>query len=137
MSQTPAQILEYAGTVATVGASSDPEKKANSVPARLLRRGFKIIPVNPGTGEILGITAYPDLASIPVKVDVVQVFRPSEEAPEIAREAVAIGARALWLQEGLSSEVARQIAESAGLDYVEDRCMAAESDRLGITKRSS
>jgi uncharacterized protein len=137
MSRAPAEILDYASTVATVGASSDPEKKANSVPARLLRRGFKIIPVNPGTGEILGITAYPDLASIPVKVDVVQVFRPSDEAPEIAREAVAIGARALWLQEGLSSEVARQVAEAAGLDYVEDRCMAAESDRLGINKRRS
>jgi uncharacterized protein len=137
MSQTLAEILEYASTVATVGASSDPEKSANSVPARLLRRGFKIIPVNPGNGEILGITAYPDLASIPEKVDVVQVFRPPDEAPEIARQAVAIGARALWLQEGLSSEAARQIAEAAGLDYVEDHCMAVESARLGINKRPS
>jgi predicted CoA-binding protein len=134
MGHTPAEILGYANTVAVVGASSDPEKKASSVPTRLMRRGFKVIPVNPTKAEVLGLTAYPDLASIPEKVDVVQVFRPPEEAPDIARQAVAIGARALWLQEELKSDGARQIAEAGGLDYVEDRCMAAESDLIGITK---
>lgn len=134
MGHTPAEILEYTTTVATVGASDDPEKAGNTIPKRLIGRGFHVIPVNPTRTEVLGLPAYRDLASVPEKVDTVQVFRPSEEAPDIARQAVAIGARALWLQEGLTSPEAHEIAEAAGLDYVEDHCMAVEAALRGITK---
>jgi predicted CoA-binding protein len=134
MAHSPAEILEYTDTIATVGASDDPEKGGHRIPIRLIRRGFRVIPINPTHKLVLGVTAYPDLASVPETIDTVQVFRPSEEAPEIARQAVAVGAKALWLQEGITSDQARQIAEAAGLDYVEDQCMAVTSERLGITK---
>jgi predicted CoA-binding protein len=130
----PKTVLERAGTVAVVGMSTDPDKKAQTIPARLLRHGFRLIPVHPKADEILGLRAYRSLADIGEPVDVVQVFRPAEEAPEIARQAVAAGARALWLQTGLRSQAARAIAESAGLDYVEDHCMADERARYGIEK---
>ena len=134
MGHTPAEILEYTETTATVGASDDPDKPGNSIPKRLISRGFHLVPLNPTRKEVLGLPAYPDLASVPERIDTVQVFRPAEEAPEIARQAVAVGARALWLQEGLRSVEARQIAEAAGLDYVEDHCMAVEAALRGITK---
>ena len=134
MAHTPAEILEYTGTIATVGASDDPDKAGHRIPIRLIRRGFHVIPINPTRKEVLGVTAYPDLASVPETIDTVQVFRPSEEAPEIARQAVVVGARALWLQEGITSDEAREIAEAGGLDYVEDQCMAVTTERLGITK---
>lgn len=91
-----------------------------------------MIPVNLNATELYGQKAYPSLLDIGEPVDVVQVFRPSEEVPEIARHAVRIGAKALWLQFGITSPEARRIAEDAGLLYVEDRCMAVESDLLGI-----
>jgi predicted CoA-binding protein len=134
MGQTPAEILEYTNTIATVGASNDPEKSGHTIPKQLMKRGFHVIPINPTHKEVLGVTAYPDLASVPEKIDTVQVFRPSEEAPEIARQAVAVGAKALWLQEGIRSDEARHVAEAAGLDYVEDQCMAVTAALLGITK---
>jgi predicted CoA-binding protein len=134
MAHSPAEILEYTDIIATVGASDDPEKAGHRIPIRLIKRGFHVIPINPTHKLVMGVTAYPDLASVPETIDTVQVFRPSEEAPEIARQAVAVGAKALWLQEGITSDQARQIAEAAGLDYVEDQCMAVTSERLGITK---
>ncbi len=134
MGHTPAEILEYTNTIATVGASDDPEKAGNSIPRKLIKRGFHVIPINPTHKEVLGVTAYRDLASVPEKIDTVQVFRPGEEAAEIARQAVAVGAKALWLQEGIKSDEARQIAEAAGLDYVEDQCMAVTAALAGITK---
>ena len=134
MGHTPAEILEYTSTIATVGASNDPEKSGHTIPKQLMKRGFHVIPINPTHTEVLGVTAYPDLASVPEKIDTVQAFRPSEEVPEIARAAVAVGAKALWLQEGIRSDEARQIAEAAGLDCVEDQCMAVTAARLGISK---
>jgi len=134
MGHTPAEILEYTNTIATVGASNDPDKAGHTIPKQLIKRGFHVIPINPTRQEVLGVTAYPDLDSVPEKIDTVQVFRPSEDAPEIARQAVAVGAKALWLQEGITSDEARQVAEAAGLDYVEDQCMAVTSALLGITK---
>ena len=128
-------ILENATTIATVGASKDPRKAAGGVPRDLQESGFRVIPVNPNATELFGEEAYPSLLEIIEPVDVVQVFRPSEEAPEIARQAVKIGAKVLWLQLGITSPEARRIAEDAGLVYVEDRCMSVESRRLGITKR--
>jgi predicted CoA-binding protein len=134
MSHSPREILEYAETVATVGASTDPDKEANSVPRKLQKAGFRVIPVNPHHSEVLGEHSYATLLDIPGRVDVVQVFRPETEAPEIGREAVRIGAKALWLQIGIRSAEARRIAEEAGLDYVEDRCMAVETAVNRINK---
>jgi predicted CoA-binding protein len=130
----PKTVLEQATTVAVVGMSTDFDKPAGHVPAQLRDHGFRIIPVHPEADEILGERAYPSLADVPGPVDVVEVFRPAEEAPDIARQAVAIGAKALWLQVGITSPAARGIAEDAGLDYVEDHCMGVERRRFGIEK---
>ena len=130
----PRTVLERARTVAVVGMSTEPETPAGYVPLQLRAAGFRVIPVNPNADEIAGERAYDRLADIPEPVDVVEVFRPAEEAPGIARDAAAIGAKALWLQLGLCSDEARRIAESAGLDYVEDRCMAVEQRRHRISK---
>ena len=109
-----------------VGASRDEEKTAHRVPAQMQRHGWRIIPVNPYADEIFGETAYPTLADIPEPVDLVNVFRPSADAAEVVRQAVAIGAPAVWLQQGIASAEARRIATEAGIDYVEDHCIAVE-----------
>lgn len=128
------KILEYARSIAVVGMSTNPNKAAFSVPAAMQSAGYRLIPVNPSASEILGERAYAALADIPEPVDAVQVFRPSHEAPQIAREAVAIGAKALWLQRGLLSDEARGIAEAGGLDYIEDTCMGVERAHHQITQ---
>ena len=118
------EVLASAKTIAVVGASRDPRKAGGSVPEGLQRRGFRIIPINPFADELFGERVYRTLADVPEKVDLVDVFRPSGDAPDIARQAVAIGAKALWLQEDIRSEEARRIAEAGGLDFVEDECTA-------------
>ena len=134
VSKTPQEILQRATTIAVVGASRDPRKAGGSVPFGLQARGFRIIPVNPFADELFGERVYRSVLEIPEKVDLVDVFRPAADTPEIARQAVQIGARALWLQLDIRSDEARRIAEAAGLDYVEDQCMAVMSERLDITK---
>ncbi|GAA4245020.1 CoA-binding protein [Dactylosporangium darangshiense] len=124
--RTPRQILADAHTIAVVGASRDPQKPAHWVPQMLQDQGWRVIPVNPHAEQIFGERAYGRLSDIPWHVDVVEVFRPSGEAPEIAEAAVAAGAGAVWLQQGVTSPRARSIAEDAGLDYVEDTCMGME-----------
>jgi predicted CoA-binding protein len=126
------EILEYARTIAVVGASRDPGKPSGHIPYLLQHRGFRIIPVNPNAPEVLGLPPFASLLDVKDEVDVVDVFRPAAEAPGIARQAVAIGAKALWLQQGIRSDEARSIAEAAGLDYVEDLCMGKQSIRLGL-----
>jgi predicted CoA-binding protein len=118
--------LQGAKTIAVVGASRDPFKAGGSVPEGLQDRGFRIIPVNPYATELFGERVYKSLLEIPkeIQIDIVDVFRPSDDAAEIAGQAVAIGAKALWLQLGISSDEARRIAESAGLDFVENECTA-------------
>ncbi|WP_206448452.1 CoA-binding protein [Agrococcus sp. KRD186] len=128
-------LLERSPTIAVVGASTHPAKAAHRIPAILIEAGFTVIPVHPTATEILGQRAYPTLAEIPVPVDLVDVFRPAAETPGIARQAVEIGAPALWLQLGIVSAEAAEIASSAGLDYVEDACTGALVDRLGIRPR--
>jgi uncharacterized protein len=123
---TPKDVLERSRTVAVVGLSRNPGKAAHAVPASLRAAGFRIIPVNPHAAELLGETAYASLEDVPAAVDLVVVFRPAREAPEITRQAVAVGAKALWLQTGIRSDEARSIAEGAGLDYVEDCCTGVE-----------
>jgi predicted CoA-binding protein len=118
------QILDEASTIAVVGASRHPGKAAHSVPLQLQRYGWRIIPVNPHTVEIFGERCYPSLADLPGPVDLVNVFRPSGPATAVVREALAIGAKAIWLQQGIVSPVGRELAEAAGVDYVEDQCTA-------------
>ena len=132
--RTPEQILRESTTIAVVGASRYPEKEAHTVPRQMLRHGWRIIPVNPYVDEIWGQRCYPTLGAIPEPVDLVNVFRPSADTPPVAKQAVAIGAKALWLQQGIASQEARDIAESAGLDYVEDYCIAVERARNQISK---
>jgi predicted CoA-binding protein len=127
-------ILRTYDTVTVVGASNHREKKAHSVPAYMQRHGWRVIPVNPREAQILNEPAYPTLADVPEQVGLVDVFRPAPDTPEIARQAVAAGASALWLQLGIFSAEARAIAEWAGLLYVEDRCLVIEQRRTGITK---
>ena len=124
------RILETARTIASVGVSSNSEKASYFVVGYLQRQGYRIIPVNPTASEVLGEKAYPDLPSIPDKVDVVQVFRPSEDVPPIVDQAIQIGARVVWMQEGISNEAAAAKARAAGLDVVMDRCMRQTHRRL-------
>src|SRR5487761_1007305 len=137
MARSSHEILERATTIAVVGASRDPNKAGGSVPEGLQRRGFRIIPINPYADELFGERAYRSLADVPEKIDLVDVFRPAADAPEIARQAVAIGAKALWLQEDIRSEEARRIAEAAGLDYIEDECTAVVASLYKITKETA
>jgi uncharacterized protein len=130
------EILADAAMIAVVGASRDPGKPAHTVPAQMQRHGWRIIPVNPYADEILGEKVYRSLAEIPHPVDLVDVFRPSQEAADVVRQAVAIGAPAVWMQLGITSAEGRRIAEEAGIDYVEDRCLAIERAGAGLTRRT-
>jgi predicted CoA-binding protein len=121
---TPERILRDFDVIAVVGASRDPNKAAHSVPKQLQGAGFRIVPVNPHADEILGQQVFRTLESIPFPVDIVLVFRPSPDAPPVAKSAVAIHAKALWLQQGIASPDARRIARDGGLLYVEDECAA-------------
>lgn len=123
------EILDRSTTVAVIGMSNDLTKPAGSVPAWLAEIGYRVIPVNTRTDVIQGLVAFPDLASVPERVDIVEVFRPAAEAPAIAAAAVATGAKVLWLQLGITSAEARAIAEAGGMDVVEDRCMRIETRR--------
>jgi predicted CoA-binding protein len=127
------QILRTYDTITVVGASEAPHKAAHTVPAHMQHHGWRIIPVNPHAEEILGEPVFRTIADVPEQVGLVDVFRPSEQTPDIARQAVAAGASALWLQLHIASEEARAIATDAGLLYVENRCLVIEQDRLGLS----
>ena len=128
------RILREFRSIAVVGLSRDPSKAAHAIPARLQSAGFRVIPVNPLADTLLGEKSYAKLADVPFSVEVVLVFRPSEEAAGVAKAAVAIGAKALWLQQGIVSAEARRLAEAAGMLYVEDRCMGVERAVHSIVK---
>ena len=125
-------ILGDAETVAVVGLSSKPDRHSNQVAAYLQGQGYRILPVNPNETEVLGERAYPSLLDVPqdVRVDVVNVFRRSEDTPPVAAQAVARGARVLWLQDGIVSEEARRIAEDGGLTVVMGVCIKDTRRRL-------
>jgi predicted CoA-binding protein len=137
VSRSAKEILEYSTTIAVVGASRDPDKAGGSAPVGLQQRGFRIIPINPFAEILFGERVYRSLADVSEKIDLVDVFRPAADAPEIARQAVAIGAKALWLQLDIRSEEARMIAEAAGLDYIEDECTAVVSSLHRIKKEAA
>ncbi len=120
------KVLTQYRTVAIVGASPKPERPSHIVAEFLKNEGYRVIPVTPKGGQIVGETAYPDLTSIPEPVEVVDVFRRPEDVLPIAEEAIAIGAKALWLQEGIINEEAAARARKAGLTVVMDHCMKKE-----------
>ena len=117
------RVLEDAHTIAVVGLSSNAAKYSHAVPAYLQSLGYKIVPVHPTALTLLGEPVLPSLADAQEPIDVVAVYRPSDEAEDITRQAVAIGARAVWLQEEVSSAPAARIAAAAGLAFLQDRCM--------------
>jgi len=125
-------VYRTTATIAMVGASPTWNRPSYFVMRYLQRKGYRVIPVNPRAldAPILGEAVYPDLASIPVPVDVVDVFRRPQDTPAIAQEAVAIGAKVLWLQLGIRNAEAATIAGLAGLTFIEDRCMKIEFGRL-------
>jgi uncharacterized protein len=126
------RILTAYDTITVVGASAAPAKAAHFVPAHMQRHGWRIIPVNPHADAILGEHVYRGLRDVPGQIGLVNVFRPPGQVPDIARQAVAAGATALWLQLGIASQEARAIAGEAGLLYVEDRCLIIEQRRLRL-----
>jgi predicted CoA-binding protein len=128
--RTPEEILRTAQTIAVVGASPDSSRTSHRVMRYLQRVGYRCIPVNPNADDVLGERCYPALADLPEPVDLVDVFRRAEYCADVAREAAAIGAPALWLQLGLRSAEARDVAEEAGMEYVEDACTAVVHRRL-------
>lgn len=123
-------ILKNSRVIAIVGLSANSERPSNIVAVYLKSHGYKIIPVNPGEETILGETCYPDLISISEKVDVVDIFRKSEDVPPIVQAAIKIGAKAVWMQEGVVNQDAASAAEKAGLKVVMDKCMRKEHMKL-------
>jgi len=123
-------ILLSAKTVASVGLSSNRAKESYGIAEYLKGQGYHIIPVNPTTGEVLGEKAYPDLESVPEKIDVVQVFRKPEDVPPVVDSAIKVGAKVVWMQEGIVNEEAAEKARAAGLHVVMDACMRVTHRRL-------
>jgi predicted CoA-binding protein len=123
-------ILLSTRTIASVGLSSNMEKESYWIVSYLKEQGYRVIPVNPTADEILGEKAYPDLESIPEKIDVVQVFRRPEDVPAVVDSAIKVGAKVVWMQEGIVHEEAAQKAREAGLQVVMDACMRMTHRRL-------
>jgi len=124
------KILKDNKVIAVVGLSSNPDRPSNQVAAYLKGKGYKVIPVNPNEKEILSEVCYPSLSAIPGHVDVVDIFRKSEDCPPIAQEAVKIGAGVVWMQEGVVSEEAAKCARDAGLRVVMDKCIKKEHQKI-------
>jgi predicted CoA-binding protein len=130
-------ILVDSKTIAIVGASSNPEKPSHGIMKRLLSAGYHVIPVNPHETEVLGQKAYASLEAIAEPVDIVDVFRRSEDTPPIADDAAKIGAKVIWLQSGISNEDTAKRAKDAGLTVVMNKCIGATHLALGIPRKSS
>lgn len=124
------KILNSSRTIAVVGLSAKPDRPSYKVASYLRKQGYRIIPVNPAEKDILGEVCYPDLSSIPESVDVVDIFRRSEDVPSLVEEAIRIGAKAVWMQEGVINEEAANRAREAGLMVVMDKCMRKEHLKL-------
>lgn len=120
------KILSEAETIAVVGLSSNPARPSHDVAAYLQRNGYRIIPINPNETEVLGEHAYPDLASVPGKIDIVDIFRRPEFVPEIVNQAIAKGAKVVWMQPGTENYDAAETAEAAGLKTVVGMCLRVQ-----------
>jgi predicted CoA-binding protein len=129
---TPAEILARTRTIALVGASPKRHRASNGVMRYLLGVGYRVLPVRPGVDEVLGVRCVASLTEIDEPVDLVDVFRRAKFCAAVAEEAAAIGAKALWLQLGIVSAEARELAERAGMDYVEDECTKTVHRSLAI-----
>jgi uncharacterized protein len=127
--ETIRRILDECRTIAVVGLSSDPSRPSNSVSGYMRRQGYRVIPVNPNETSVFGEKSYPDLFAVPEKIDLVDVFRRADEAGKAVDEAIAVGAKAVWLQEGVIDSAAAQRAIDAGLMVVMDRCLLKEHIR--------
>ena len=127
--ETIRRILDECRTIAVVGLSSDPSRASNSVSGYMRRQGYRVIPVNPNETSVFGEKSYPDLFAVPEKIDLVDVFRRSDEAGKSVDEAIAVGAKAVWMQEGVIDAAAAQRAVEAGLLVVMDRCWLKEHIR--------
>lgn len=127
---TAQKILEQSKVIAVVGLSPKPHRDSHEVAKYLQEQGYRVVPVNPRADTILGEKAYPDLASIPEQVDVVDIFRKAEDVPPIVDQAIDIGAKAVWMQLGIVNEEAALKARTAGLGVVMDRCMLVEHRNL-------
>lgn len=131
-------LLTSARTIAVVGASSNPARPSYGVMQRLLAHGYQVLPINPNEAEVLGQPAYPTLAAARAAVgpiDVVDVFRKAEDTPPVASDAIAVGAKALWLQSGIISGEAMARATSAGLVAVMDLCLGVELSLLAVPRK--
>lgn len=124
------EMLQNSRNIAIVGLSDNPEKDSNRIARYLVEKGFNVIPVNPGKPEILGRKCYPDLSSIPEKIDIVDIFRPVEIIPSIVDEAIRIGAKAVWMQLGLAHPESAEKARKAGLKVIQSKCIKVEHSNI-------
>jgi len=124
------RLLTEAKTIAVVGLSEDPSRDSHRIAAYLREHGYRVIPVNPKVREVLGEKAYPDLASVPVPIDIVDVFRRVDAIPAIVDEAIAAGAKAVWMQLGLAHNASAEKARAAGLGVVMNKCIMVEHRHL-------
>jgi len=124
-------ILRNYRTIAVVGLSSEPQRPAYSVSRYMQKAGYKVIPIHPDETEVIGEKAYPDLSSVQEPIEIVNIFRRPEHVPEIVAEAIVVGAKVVWMQEGIVNEEAAKAGEDAGLIVVMDRCLRSEHRRLG------
>jgi predicted CoA-binding protein len=132
---TEADILRRYRTIAVVGLSNDPRRDSHSVSQYMQAAGYRVIPVNPGETEVLGEKAYPDLGSIPEPVEIVDVFRRPEYIPAIVDQAIAIGAKVIWMQQGIVNEEAATKARAAGLEVVMNSCIRTVHQRMQMDGR--
>jgi predicted CoA-binding protein len=133
--ETLRTLLTEARTIAIVGASSNADRPSHGIMKKMLAAGYRVIPVNPRETEVLGQKAFASLRDVPEKVDIVDVFRRAEDTPPIADEAVAIGAKAIWLQSGISNDETARRAEAGGLLAVMDLCIGVEHSLLRIPRK--
>ena len=131
MEQRIESILSGSKTIAVIGISDKPDRPSHLITKYLQEQGYRMIPVNPVLTEVLGEKAYKSLSEIPERVDLVDVFRKSADVPKVAEEAVRIGARFFWMQEGVESDRAREILDAAGIPWVMDRCVKKELAKRG------
>jgi len=124
------RILRTYKTVAVIGLSDRPDRDSHRVAAYLQQHGYRIVPVNPNVATVLGEPAYPGLREVPVPVDVVDIFRKPDAVPEIVEDAIAMGARVIWMQEGIAHNAAADRARAAGLEVVMNKCMLKEHRKL-------